>query len=185
MSTIFIFHGIEGHPGENWFPWLRERLEARGHRVIIPAFPHAETPDLQEWTHHFRAYASLVDDETVFIGHSLGAAFALRLLERLDRPINATFLVAPVWGFMGNAFDARMATFTEQPFDWPAIRKSGGRCVVLYSDNDPYIRETSSKDLADLFGGGSVLVSGAGHFNAKAGYTTFPILLERIEETCH
>ncbi len=22
-SNIFIFHGTEGHPKENWFPWLK------------------------------------------------------------------------------------------------------------------------------------------------------------------
>jgi hypothetical protein len=24
--NAFIFHGTEGHPQENWFPWMKEKL---------------------------------------------------------------------------------------------------------------------------------------------------------------
>ncbi len=30
MRNVFIFHGTEGYPEENWFPWLKEKLEAVG-----------------------------------------------------------------------------------------------------------------------------------------------------------
>ena len=40
MSTnVFIFHGTEGYPEENWFPWLKEKLEAKGYKVFVPQFP--------------------------------------------------------------------------------------------------------------------------------------------------
>ena len=38
-SNIFIFHGTEGHPQENWFPWLKGKLEAKGCKVFVPQFP--------------------------------------------------------------------------------------------------------------------------------------------------
>ena len=28
VNNVFIFHGTEGYPEENWFPWLKEKLEA-------------------------------------------------------------------------------------------------------------------------------------------------------------
>ena len=39
MRNFFIFHGSYGHPGENWYPWLKQELESMGHRVFIPTFP--------------------------------------------------------------------------------------------------------------------------------------------------
>ena len=38
-TNIFILHGTEGHPGENWFPWLKQELEQKGYNVIVPQFP--------------------------------------------------------------------------------------------------------------------------------------------------
>ncbi|MBU1951513.1 hypothetical protein KJ733_01220 [Patescibacteria group bacterium] len=45
MANIFIFHGVDGHPGENWFPWLKKKLESYGQKVFVPKFP---TPENQE-----------------------------------------------------------------------------------------------------------------------------------------
>ena len=38
-NNIFIFHGTEGYPEENWFPWLKEKLENKGYKVFVPQFP--------------------------------------------------------------------------------------------------------------------------------------------------
>ena len=37
--NIFIFHGTEGHSQENWFPWLKAKLEEKGCKVFVPQFP--------------------------------------------------------------------------------------------------------------------------------------------------
>ena len=39
MANIFIIHGTEGYPEENWFPWLKKELEQKGHIVFVPQFP--------------------------------------------------------------------------------------------------------------------------------------------------
>ena len=38
-ANVFIFHGTEGYPEENWFPWMKEKLEAEGCKVVVPQFP--------------------------------------------------------------------------------------------------------------------------------------------------
>src|SRR3989339_1682594 len=115
MATIFIFHGVNGHPEENWFPWLKSKLEELGHQVIVPQFPHADHPQLDEWLAFFGQRKPLLNDEAIVIGHSLGSAFALRLLEQSDLPVRATLLVAAVWEVMENEFDPLMTSFTAAP----------------------------------------------------------------------
>ena len=32
--NFIIIHGIYGHPEENWFPWLKNKLEGMGYEVF-------------------------------------------------------------------------------------------------------------------------------------------------------
>ncbi|MDD5103840.1 MAG: alpha/beta fold hydrolase [Candidatus Peribacteraceae bacterium] len=180
MPTLFIFHGVGGHSKENWFPWLQQSLETERTHVVVPDFPHSDHPDLAEWLEHFRPYQRQLDDRTVFVGHSLGGAFALRLLEKIHTPIRACFLVASVWGVMGNQFDPVMRTFTVPPYDWKTIRQNARYFSVIHSDNDPYIKLSQAEELAKHLSTAVTLVRGGGHLNAGAGYTEFPLLPEQI-----
>lgn len=181
MTTVFIFHGVDGHPEENWFPWLKSKLEEAGHQVTIPHFPHADQPQLDEWLEHFEQWKPLLNSEAVLIGHSLGSAFALRLLEHCRQPIRATFLVAPVWGVMENKFDPLMTSFTAAPYDWERIRKSAGGTYVIHADNDPYIALEKAEALAKNLTVPVTLIKNGGHFNETAGYTKFERLLALME----
>lgn len=178
--AVFLFHGVSGHARENWFPWMKAQLEQRGFSVVIPEFPHPDTPVLNEWIGAFAAFESATDARSIFVGHSLGSAFALRLLERRSAPIHTCLLAAPVWGVMGNDFDPVMRTFTEPPYDWKTIRRNAKHFSVLHGENDPYITQTLSKQLAAHLGVPLTIVSDGGHLNARAGFTAFPLLLETI-----
>ncbi|MFA6522898.1 MAG: alpha/beta fold hydrolase [Candidatus Peribacteraceae bacterium] len=180
MSTVFIFHGVGGHSGENWFPWIKEQLDEEGHHAIAPDFPHTDHPKLEEWLELFKRYESDLNEETIFIGHSLGGAFALRLLERMEHPIKAMFLVASVWGTMGNKYDPVMTTFTEAPYNWIIIRNNCPHVEVLHADNDPYIRLSLAEELAKNLGTKVTLIRDGKHLNEAAGFTEFPQLLTRI-----
>jgi len=180
MTTIFLFHGVEGHPEENWFPWLKKELQKVRHPVIVPPFPHADHPELREWLDFFEQWKPLLNTETILVGHSLGGAFALRLLEQLKQPIRATFLVAPVWGVMENKFDPLMTSFISAPYDWRTIRKNAGEIAIIHSDNDPYIALQKTEELAKNLGVGVTLIKDGGHLNEAAGYTTFEELRAAI-----
>lgn len=181
MATIFIFHGVGGSPQENWFPWLAEKLKEQGHRVIVPQFPHADHPEPKEWLGEFEPSASLLNGDAILIGHSLGGAFALRLLERATQPIRATFLVASVWNRMGNEYDPLMTSFTAEPYDWPKIRKNGGAMHVFHGENDPYIALEKSEQLANNLQADFTIIPEGKHLNATAGFKTFEQLFNEIQ----
>lgn len=178
MSTFFIVHGVGGDKNENWFPWIRSELEQAGHTVIVPSFPHTNEPKQPEWLEYFKQYESELTDDAVLIGHSLGAAFALRLLE--THRAKAAYLVAAVWGVMENEYDHLMTSFVEGGFDWEKIKKNCSEFHVLHSDNDPYIALTKAHQLAEKLDVKVELIPQAGHFNTSSGYITFPELLESL-----
>ena len=185
MPNIFLIHGAYGNPDENWFPWLRNRiLERERHewKVIIPHFPTPQDQSLASWRKVFAKYEPLITTEDIFVGHSLGPAFILDLLQRINISVKAVFLIAPFVSSLGNpAFDSVNKTFY-QNFDWKKIRGHSKLFKVYYSDNDPYVPAKRSREVAQRLGVKPILVKKAGHFNAAAGYTLFELLWKDIEK---
>lgn len=181
MATVFIFHGLSGSPGGNWFPWFRGKLEKEGHVVTAPQFPGANRPTLDAWLKYFEQYEKLLSEKTILVGHSLGATFVLRLLEKLPRPVRASFLVAPVVGEMQNELDPLVAPFIRNGFDWGKIKKNAGSCHLFHSDNDPFIALAQVKNAARELGAIFHLLPGAGHMNEADGFTTFEQLWKEMQ----
>jgi uncharacterized protein len=172
QKNIFIIHGTEGHPEENWFPWLRGELEARGHRVFVPQFPSPPgiKPKLDEWLEVIKDYEKYINKDTIFIGHSLGAMLILHLLDKWPGKVRAGFLVATAPGY----------GFGELDFDWGKIKDKAEHFEVFQSDNDPHVPLVTGEELAKNLGVELTFIPNAGHFNEKAGYLKFPELFEKI-----
>jgi len=182
-QNIIIIHGAYGHPNENWVPWLKNELEKLDCNVIIPKFPTPEGQTLENWMKIINEYDKHFDSNTIMIGHSLGVALILKKLEILKKPIKAVFLVAGAVGKIGNEiFDKINASFFEGGFEWNKIRNNSKHFFVYHSDNDPYVPLKMGKELAENLKIELILVKGAGHFNEKAGYTKFPLMLENIKK---
>ena len=187
MANIFIIHGAYGNPNENWFPWLKRELEKLGHNVIVPSFPTPKGQTLESWMDVFEDYEQYLDENSVVVGHSLGPAFLLSVLETIDHSIKAAVFVA---GFIGKftgkyadpKFDEINKTFAEKSFDWVKIKQNCRHFSVFHSDNDPYVPIQKGKELASHLGVELKVVMNARHFNEAAGYTKFELLLKHIKE---
>jgi len=176
---IFIFHGVGGNPQENWFPWLKQELEKLGRETIVPQFPTPENQTLADWLKVLEQYRDKLDSgEAILVGHSLGVPFALDVIERF--PVKAAFLVAGFTGIAGNIFDESMKTFAQRDFDWRKIRENCPRFFVFHSDNDPYVKLEKAEELANNLKTEVIMVKDGGHLNQGAGFTSFPLLLEKI-----
>ncbi len=119
---------------------------------------------------------------TVLVGHSLGAAFALRLVERATRPVTGLFLAAGFVGALGLPdYDPINASFFAAPFDWASIRARKGRaCRCWAGDDDPYVPLARSREMADHLGVELETVPGGGHLNTETGFNAFPQLRDAV-----
>ena len=82
-AKVFLVHGWDGSPANNWFPWLKRELEQRGFLVSAPAMPHPRMPTIEDWVSHLSATVGKPDENTYLIGHSMGCQAIARYLERL------------------------------------------------------------------------------------------------------
>ncbi len=181
MTNVFIFHGTGGYPEENWFGWLRRELERLGCNVIVPQFPTPQDQTPEKWFEVFEKYGKYTSD-TILVGHSLGGTFALRVLEKANAPVKATFLVAAAAGVLPLKNFESDRPFIEKPFDWEKIRKNCGKIFVFQSKDDPLVSVGNGEEIAKNLKTELILYEGAGHFNAKAGYTEFEDLLELVKK---
>lgn len=184
MPNAYIIHGAYGDPEENWIPWLKKELEQQGYTVFVPTFPTPQGQTLENWTKLFSPYEQGIDETSIVIGHSLGVAFLLDVLERTDNKIKAAYFIAGCAELLGNqTFDDINKTFVDRTFDWDKIRAHCEHFIVFHGDDDPYVPLTKAETLAKHLNVEPIIIEHAGHFNEKAGYTTFLALLEAIKKT--
>jgi predicted alpha/beta hydrolase family esterase len=156
--------------------------------MLVPDFPNSQEPVLEEWLAHFDDILKTEKllgqtSSLVMIGHSLGAPFILRFLERLppEQRIEAAYLVAAFHRPLGVR---EIENFVNKPFNWKKIRRSCRKFFVINSDNDPYISLEIGRDLAQKLAADLLVEAGGDHLNAPArtqdGLVVYPRLLELV-----
>lgn len=183
MKKVFIIHWTEGHPKENWFPWLKDELEKQWYIVQVPTFPTPKGQELKVWLDTFKPHFSQLDEDTILIGHSVWAWFILSVLENISKPVKAIYLV---WWFLGNLWNAYIdklcQSFVSKEFDWAKIRANCNKSFIINSDNDPFVPLEKWKQLAVKLIWNFMLINNAWHFNIAAWYDDIPFLLDKIIE---
>lgn len=182
-NNLFIFHGAFGSPNENWFPWLKTEVEKLGIEVFVPTFPTPEGQSLNSWNKAFEPYEKHLSEKSILAGHSLGPAFILNLLERIETRVAASFLVSPFTGLINlTEFDTINYSLTDRKFDWKKIKSHCKEFYVYHSDNDPYVPQSKSAFVAEKVEAKKYeIIKGGGHLNKSAGFSEFPLLLDDIK----
>jgi predicted alpha/beta hydrolase family esterase len=182
-ARVIVLHGAHGGPDTNWFPWLHAALNAESIEVLRPQFPTPRGQSLEAWfTAYDLAVRSLPVAPTILVGHSLGAAFALRLVERAVEPFDGLFLAAPFIGALDLPdYDAINQSFFAGSFNWVGIREQKGSvCRCWAGDNDPYVPLARSQEVAECLKTPLTIVPGGGHLNRETGFNAFPQLRDAI-----
>ncbi len=189
-KELIIFHGTKGSPEGNWFPWLQEVAQKYGHTVSIPKFPTPEEQSLKTWLEAYGKTRQLpAGHPSIIIGHSIGATFALRLLERnLDGPRDATFLVSGLVGPLEKkeetqTFNKLNQSFYEEQFRWDRISQSSKKFFVYHGTDDPFVPMHHADVIANGLGKDVEVtkIRGGGHINEESGFTKFERLWQDLK----
>jgi predicted alpha/beta hydrolase family esterase len=135
MKRVFLVHGWTGSPEKGWFPWLKKELEKRGFFVVAELMPSPAAPRMEEWVECLKKLVGTSDEETFFVGHSLGCITILRYFESLpeNEKAGGAILVA---GFTDDIAFRELSSFFLTPIDWKKINSRCKKFVALNSDND-------------------------------------------------
>ena len=179
MKRVFIVHGYDATPNDNWFPWLKKELETKGFKVESPQMPEADHPTLDKWLAHLKKTIGDCDEDTFLVGHSLGTITILRFLENLpkNQKIGGVVLVG---GFSESLGFEPLETFTQKPLDYEKVKKSVNKIVAIHSTDDPSVPYRFSEIIRDKLKAELITLCGAGHINWKSKYFELPQALEAI-----
>jgi predicted alpha/beta hydrolase family esterase len=181
MKTAFIIHGTWWSPEWNWFPYMKQELENKWYRVFIPVFPTPDNQSLESWLEIFEQYEKYVDEETIFIAHSVWPAFVLSVLEQIDIQVKACYFVSWfLWNINIPSFDELNDSFVNKEFNWEKINENCKYFYMCHGDDDPYVPLQNAKTMADNLWVDIDIIEWGGHLNSESGYIHFAYLLEKI-----
>lgn len=197
-QNVFIFPGTGATEKDSWIPWLKQELEERGYSVYVPTLPHPKTffvkavlkrlfPGIKNQTYKDclqvleKYYKDKINKDSIFVGHSLGGLFLLKVLENLEKPVAKAIFVAAAVGvrpikYYNNDYDF-IGGFH---FDWHRIRKSCKSIYVLHSNTDRTVSFGNGKKLAKGLNTDLIKIPNGGHLNKSSGFGEFNDLLKIV-----
>jgi uncharacterized protein len=180
MKRVFIIHGWAGNPTINWFPWLKSELEKIGIEAIVLSMPDSEHPVQKVWVEYINKNVLNPDENTFFVGHSLGGISILRYLETISdtTKIGGIVLVASFALPIGYP---EPDSFCQTPVDFGKIKKIiADKVTIINSDNDVYVSNETAQHLYNNLGGKFISIHNGGHLTGGDGYVQFPEVLNEF-----
>ncbi len=189
QKRVFIIHGWDGYPEEGWFPWLKRELEGRRFEVHVPQLPDAKYPKFEKWTSALAEAVGKADEQTYFVGHSMGTKTIIKYCEGLPEKTKIGGVVF-VAGFLkrltGLEDDPEVHEYArnwlEAPVDLNKTKSHFDKSIAIFSDNDNYVPLDNQDDFRDKLGSKVVIQHGMKHFSGSQGFKELPIALESLLE---
>ncbi len=188
-KRVIILHGWDGHPENGWFPWLKQKLEKSNYQVIVPQLPNTANPRIENWIPAIQELVGIADNNTFFVGHSMGCQAIARYLETLpkDVVVGGAVFVAGFFTALTNLDQPEEVAETvrhwlDTPIDFKKIKSHLPKSTAVFSNDDPWVplsnQEAFSKDLAAEI----IIIKNVGHFSGnRDGTLELPIVLEILE----
>lgn len=171
---IILIHGYNSGPDQNFHPWLAKELRDRGFEVIAPQIPLEGEVDPLACIETLVKAVGQLDDETIILGHSLGAVLALRYLEAAEAMATprAVILVGAPW--MTKSEKTRNLFLSE--FDYEVVMWKTKEFVVVHDREDKLVPFDHAEKYQKMLQAELVESTGNDHY-MEAEY---PILLQTV-----
>ncbi len=184
MKKAVILHGTHGNPDNNWFPWLKAKLEQNGYEVWIPQLPDCDKPNRNTYG-DFLFSCGWDFTDNIVVGHSSGAVEVLNLLMDDRCPHVRQAVMLGVWsgglpqGFSDPSTFANL--FPPDGFDFQRIRDRASSLAFLHGSDDPYCPLEQAEYVSQQLGAPLGVVRGGGHLGAQ--FTELPELWKILEKS--
>ncbi len=186
-KRVILVHGWGGGPHGGWFSWIRAQCVNNGITVIAPQLPHPDTPTREDWVEELAKSVGSLDEQTYFIGHSLGCQTILHYLSQHKENSRAGGAI-----FVAGFFDTLTGISEEEMILWKKwqsatldtekIQAHLKQSVAIFSDNDPHVPLREERSFREKLNARTLILHNKGHFSGGDGQFDFPLLWNELQK---
>ncbi len=173
---VILIHGNDTMRWSyKWMPWIKAELEQLGLEVIGETFPDSILARARYWL-PFLEERLLADANTILIGHSSGAAAAMRYAEH--HQLLGSVLVSPAYTDLDDEMEKQSGYF-DAPWQWERIKANQDWIIEFGSTDDPFISVEEFRHIHEQLDTEYYEFTDRGHF--YDGCEEFPELLAAVK----
>lgn len=184
MKKVYLVHCWDGTSEDGWYPWIKTELEKYDVEVIKFDMPNTENPTIPEWVSTLDNKVKNLDNDTYFIGHSIGCQTIMRYLETKNiTEIGGILFVAPWLDLLPEAIADEESYNTAYPWihtpiDFDKIKQFTNNINCIFSDNDYFVSLDQEKEFKERLNAKTFIVKEKGHISLEDGVYELNELLE-------
>lgn len=178
-KIVYIVHGYTAHGEAHWFPWLKAKLQNQGYDVISFNMPNSSNPKLKGWIEYLDRSVLKLDENTIFVGHSLGCVTVLNFLQNKKKKIKGVVLVS---GFAEETPIPELQEFVDVPIDYALIKELIDHRIAISAIDDDIIPCDLTRAMSQKIGASYIEESRGRHFLDVTGSLSLPIVEKVIKE---
>ena len=148
---VILIPGMGCYPvaQSNWYSWFANEINKRPSvKCVLRDFPDPNKCRESIWVPFLKEEIGL-DEETIIVGHSSGAACAMRLLESSKVPkLRGAVLVASAYTDLGDENERRSEYFN-RPWNWEAMKTGAKKIVCFHGEDDHLIPVDEARHIAN------------------------------------
>jgi len=179
-TQVYLIHGYTASKTSNWFPSFKKELQSEKVDVIILDMPNSKNPQFNEWIGHIEKSIKNYDENSIFIGHSLGCVTLLNYLNinRLNS-VKGLFLVS---GFIEETPIPELEQFVQSELDFEYIINLTKNRIAISAIDDDIISHEYSQRMADKLNATFILLNEGKHFIDRDNFVNFPFLVNEVKK---
>ena len=155
----------------------------------MPQLPEPDEPRIKNWVPELKEVVGIPDEQTYFVGHSMGCQTIARYLEALpvDVEVGGAVFVSGFFKRLTNLEDDEVVRsvadeWLKTPINLQAVKAHLKNSVAIFSDDDPYVPMDNKEEFASVLGSKIIVKHGMGHFSGSMGTIELPSALEAVLE---
>ena len=171
MNKIYIIHCWDGTKDDGWYPWLDKQLSNENNIVYRLDMPNTASPSIDEWVTFLDSKVDSLDENTFFIGHSIGCQTIMRYLQTKNMcKIGGILFVAPWLELLDFAIEDEESFNVAKPWletkiDFEKVKQFTKNINCIFSDNDYFVPLDQKNRFEELLDAKTIVVNGKGHIS--------------------
>ena len=170
-KKVYLIHGWGGSSEGGWFDWLKEELSKYNVKVYAFDMPNTDNPKIEKWVKYLEENIKDVDEQTYFIGHSIGCQTIMRYLEKLHKhkKIAGCVFVAGWFDLILSAHDSEELKIAHPwintKIDFGRVLDHCNKFLAIFSNNDPCVHVDEAVKFKKNLGAKIIMKKNEEHFN--------------------